>query len=242
MKNYRSSIPKAARERVVSTHESNGEKQKAEYLLNGKVVGVRQFDVDGEIATETPFKNGVIHGIVYCFESGPDGRARVNFAEPYRNGLAYGTARQWSLDGEKLIGTYTMKHGTGLDLWRNWDYERKHYYLSEARYLEDGKWHGFEWWLDEDQTTVFEEHHFWKNLQHGIQREWNNEGRLRRGFPRYWLNNERVTKRKYLRAQASDRSLPPFRAADNLPRRNFPPEVMAAIKSSAEIPVPPAVD
>jgi hypothetical protein len=39
MKNYRSSIPKAAQERVVSTHESNGQKKKVEYVLKGEVVG-----------------------------------------------------------------------------------------------------------------------------------------------------------------------------------------------------------
>jgi len=242
VKNYRSSIPKVARERVVSTHESNGEKQKVEYLFNGEVVGVRWFDKNGEMATETPFKNGVIHGTLYYFDDSFDGSLKVIFAEPYRNGFAHGTARQWSLDGETLIGTYTMKHGTGLDLWRNWGYESEHYYLSEARYLKDGKWHGFEWWLNEDQKTLHSENHFWKDLQHGIEREWNSAGRLRRGYPRYWVKNERVSKRQYLRAQAKDRNLPPFRAADNLPRRNFPPEVLAAIKSSAEIPVSPAVD
>src|SRR2546422_3391309 len=30
-------------------------------------------------------------------------------AEPYTNGLPHGTARQWSQDGSKLMGSYTMR-------------------------------------------------------------------------------------------------------------------------------------
>lgn len=223
MKHYRSSIPKAARERVLANHRMGRKKYRAEYLLNGEVVGVRQFDENGHLEFECPMRNGVAHGMLYDIDDGI-----VTFAEPYRNGLAHGTAKQWSHDG-KLIGTYTMNHGTGLDLWRvkcNWGNGRV--YLSEARYVKEGKWHGFEWWLDENQKSVHSEHHFWENLQHGIERQWNDQRRLRRGFPRYWVNNQQVTKRQYLRARAKDGNLPPFRKSDNRPRRKFPPEVLEA--------------
>jgi hypothetical protein len=36
-----------------------------------------------------------------------------------------------------------MQHGTGIDLWRNC--HDRFVYLSEARYVRDGKWHGFDW-------------------------------------------------------------------------------------------------
>jgi hypothetical protein len=228
MKHYRSSIPKSARERVLATHLQGPQKYKAEYRVNGKVVGVRQFDRSGQLELERPMRNGLLHGTLYSCDDGV-----VTFAEPYRAGLAHGTARQWSNDGE-LIGTYTMKHGTGLDLWRqktNWGTGRV--FLVEARFIKEGKWHGFEWWLNEDQKSIHDEHHFWANLQHGIQRSWNSKGRLRRGYPRYWVNNEQVTKRKYLRACAKDPSLPPFRKSDNRPNRKFPSEVLAAINLTA---------
>lgn len=220
MRHYRSSIPKEARERVVADRIAGRMKFKAEYILNRKVVGIRQFDENGLLEFECPLRNGVMHGTLYDFWDGV-----VTFAEHYSNGLAHGTARQWSPDGE-LIGTYTMRRGTGLDLFRakdHWGHGRV--YLSEARYIKEGKWHGFEWWLNEDQKSVHGEHHFWENLQHGIQRSWNSEGRLRRGFPRYWVRNVRVTKRKYLRECLKDSSLPPFREQDNLPSRRFPREV-----------------
>jgi len=149
MKNYRSSIQKEARERILATRLTGTRKYKTEYTLNGKVVGIRQFDENGLLEFECPLRNGVTHGTLYDFTDGV-----VTFAEHYTNGLADGTAKQWSADGE-LIGTYTMKHGTGLDLWRaknNWG--RGRVYLSEARFVKEGKWHGFEWWLNEDQTSA----------------------------------------------------------------------------------------
>jgi len=117
MKNYRSSIPKAAQERIVATYVMGPQKYKAEYILNGEVVGFRFFEENGNLMSETPLKNGRQHGTQYFFDQG-----RVDFCETYLNGLAHGIAKQWSPDDE-LIGTYTMKHGTGLDLWcckNNW--------------------------------------------------------------------------------------------------------------------------
>jgi len=224
MKHYRSSIPKTAKERILATHRTGKEKYKAEYFVDGNVVGIRYFDQSGQIELERPLKDGLFHGMLYSFEDGV-----VISAEPYRNGLAHGLAKQWSFDGE-LIGTYTMKHGTGLDLWRckkNWGDKRV--FLAEARFLKDGKWHGFEWWLNEDQKSVHDEQHFWENLQHGVQRSWNCRGRLRRGYPRYWVEGRQVSKRDYLRARTNDPSLPPVRESDNRPRRKFPSEVLAAM-------------
>jgi hypothetical protein len=47
VKHYRSSIPKAARERVASTYEPNRAKHKAEYVLDGRIVGLPSFGKDG---------------------------------------------------------------------------------------------------------------------------------------------------------------------------------------------------
>ncbi|HEY4359054.1 MAG TPA: hypothetical protein VGN16_25130 [Acidobacteriaceae bacterium] len=229
MKHYRSSIPAAAEEQIVSTHASNGSKQQVNLVFEGEVVGSRWFDREGLMASETPLKNGKAHGTLYYFDDEMDGPLRVTFAEPYRNGLAHGTAKQWSAYDGRLLGTYTMKHGTGLDLWRVETCGGSSAYLAEARYHRDGKWHGFEWWLQEDQTSVHKENHFSENLQHGIVREWNAAGRLRRGYPQYWFKGEKVSQKQYLRACTRDASLPPFHTSDNLPQRSFPAEVLAAI-------------
>ena len=240
MKNYRSSIPQSAEERIVATHGSTGKKKTAEFAIDGKIVGYRFFDEEGNLALERPLKDNGIDGTQYYFGS-VEGRLVVTFAEPYRNGLAHGVVRQWAEDGTP-IGTHSMKCGTGIDLWRHRVMEcsvevcrLKGYYLHEARYIKGGKWHGFEWWLNEDGKGVHEENHFHEDLQHGIERQWNHAGKLSRGYPRYWVRNERVTKRQYLRACAKDSSLPPFRADDNRPEREFPPEVAAAVTAAHKI-------
>ena len=61
---------------------------------------------------------------------------------------------------------------------------------------------------------------------HGIERSWNQQGLLHRGYPRYWLNDARVTKSQYVRACADDPALPPFHERDNRPQRRFPSEVI----------------
>ena len=223
LKHYRSSIPKAARERVTATFVSGPQKYKAEYVLNGKVVGIRHFHETGELAFEQPLKNGLLHGTVYR----SDEPGKLTSAEPYRNGLPHGIAKQWSEDG-KLIGTYSMKHGTGVDLWWSRYEQDRPPHLTEVRHLHEGKRHGVEWWLNEDHS-LWQEHHFWNNHAHGIERMWNLHGRLRRGYPRYWVNDVRVTKRQYIRACANDPSLPPFREKDNRPHRRFPPEIKARL-------------
>jgi hypothetical protein len=231
IKHYRSSIPIEAKERVTARHIRGRKRYKTECWLNGKLVGVRFFDEFGNIQRENPLRNGLLHGTVYCFDFDVNSRStnQVEFAEPYVNGLAHGTARQWSEDGE-LLGTYTMRHGTGVDLWRQKnDWGNGRTYLSEARYIRDGKWHGFEWWLNEDQKSVWQERHFQFDQLHGIERDWNHEGRLRRGFPRYWVNGVRVTKRQYLRAAESDSTLPSYRESDNHPKREFPPEIVLSL-------------
>ncbi len=173
MRRYRSSIPKVAKEHILATYIAGPQKYKSEYRLGRKVVGVRYFENSGALQSEVPLKDGKRLGTVYFFEQGA-----VVWSEPHSNGFAHGTARQWSESGD-LIGTYNMKRGTGLDLWRCERIgETGSIYLSEARYLKDGMYHGFEWWLNEDQRSVHNECHFWRDHKHGIERVWNVEGRF----------------------------------------------------------------
>ncbi len=159
--------------------------------MNGKVVGIRHFHETGELENECPLRNGLIHGITYR----SDVPGELLSAAPYSNGLPHGTAKQWSSDG-KLIGTYRMTHGTGVDLWWNPCFENGLSYLSEARYFKDGNPHGFEWWLNQDQRSVSSERHFQNGELHGIERLWNQQGGLRRSYPRYWVKGARMTRRQ----------------------------------------------
>lgn len=215
---YRSSIPDNAEERVTATH-ADGSKQRAEYWLDGQRVGARSFFESGEPESDTALRDEMYHGICYRW----DMPGTLISAIPYENGLEHGIAHQWSSDGTYL-GSYTMEHGTGVDLWRS-ECRGGPPTLSEARYYRGSRRHGFEWWINADQRSVWEEGHYADGEPHGILRQWNQHGRLRRGYPQYYVHGKRVTKREYLRASQLDPSLPPFSAEDNLPARTFPPEV-----------------
>lgn len=225
MLHYRSSIPEKATERAIATFLKSPAKYKAEHRLKGALVGVRFFFETGELQGERPLRDGKTHGMVYrC-----DVPGRVLSREPYRDGLPHGVARQWDNDGT-LIGSWKMKRGTGWDLWRCAGEGGVH--LTEAGEMKAGNLHGFEWWLNEDHRSVHAEAHFWLGQRHGIERSWNAKGRLRRGYPRYYVRQQRVDKKNYLKARLNDPALPPFRVEDNLPARRFPAEVRDAIRAT----------
>jgi antitoxin component YwqK of YwqJK toxin-antitoxin module len=218
---YKTSIPANAKPRAgVMCAGSTG--KRLDYYLRGKLVGTRHFDEHGQLELEIPLRDGLRHGTEYTWFWGD----WLSSAEPFHAGKAHGVARQWSATG-KLIGTYKMVHGTGIDLWRGAveGSEEGPYYLSEVWYLRDGNLHGFNWWIKEDQKTVSVERHYQNGQPHGIEREWNSQGRLSRGFPKYFIHGEPVDKRSYLRAADFDATLPRFQLKDNQPQRKFPPEI-----------------
>jgi hypothetical protein len=218
---YQSDIPANAEERIAPMCDGSPGKQ-VEYLIDGKLVGTRCWDEDGYLTLETPYKNGLVHGVKYTWYF--DGV--LTSAEPYFEGKPHGIAKQWSASGE-LMGTYEMVHGTGIDLWWNsFDCsDEPPFILTEAHYMLEGRLHGFTWWINDDQASVLVERHFRHGVPHGIEREWNENGRLCRGYPRYYVGGERLDKRRYLRAAGADSTLPPFLVEENEPLRIFPTEI-----------------
>jgi hypothetical protein len=211
-------MPGNAAERVVERY-GGGAKLQAEYRIARELVGVRYFHETGEPAFEYALRGGKRHGVEYRWDS----PGRITSAIPYAEGVLHGTAKQWDDDG-RLIGTYKIVRGTGIDLWRQ-QREDGSVYLAEVFRWRNGQPHGFEWWINEDQRSIYIERHWRDGLLHGIEREWNERGGLRRGFPKYHVGGEQVAKRQFLRACRSDLTLPPFRKADIRPRRSFPVEI-----------------
>ena len=219
---YLSSIPADAREKVTARYGKIG-KKRAEYYVGKEFVGIREFFITGEPESEWALQNGIRHGTHYrWYEPG-----KLLSCAPYENGGAHGTAFEWARDG-RLLGSYTMERGTGIDLWWE-DWSDGSVNLAEVHYECDGKNHGFEWWLNTD-ASLWQERHWHEGNLHGIEREWNHEGGVRRGYPRYYLHSERVTKRQYLKACTKDTTLPPFRSEDNFPQRAFPPEIAVHLR------------
>ena len=217
MRRFRSSIPSAARARVISRHAS-GAPGHVEYLVGRALIGYRHFDADGELILDAGLHRGRRHGREYRLDT----PGKVLSATAYKNGLEHGLARQWSDDG-RLIGTYRMRNGTGIDLWwqETWRKPRRPY-LAEVRFMRSGQRHGFEWWLNDDQRSVWREQHWSEDKAHGIEREWDRKGKLRTGFPKFYVKGECVTRESYQRACVKDPSLPMFRKQDDKPERDFP--------------------
>jgi hypothetical protein len=221
MRRPKSDIPAGVTEHVVEEYSrSRGliRLEKRECLFDGRLIGYRYYDDNGRLQIETALKDGTNHGRAIHWND--DGT--LNFIEPYFEGKVHGTAKQYQ--NGKVIGTYKMSHGTGYDVWRNQIADGP-IYVSEIHSMRDGSMHGFEWWLNEDQKSVHEEKHWYGGSYHGIEREWHWSGKLRRGYPKYWVHGEAVTKRQYVKLAQKDPTLPPFRLKDNLPRREFPPEI-----------------
>lgn len=217
---FRSSIPRHAEERITARHP-NGAKSTVEYFVGGQRVGARGFDAEGNLQGDCGWRDGQLHGTSYRIDT----PGRLLSATPYSRGLEHGIARQWGEDG-RLLGTYRMHHGTGIDLWwgETWRKPRRRY-LAEVCFHRRGQPHGFEWWINEDQVSVNEERHWRDGQKHGIERDWNLKGRLRQGYPKYFVAGQQVPRRQYIKAAASDASLPQFRKAENRPRRIFLPVI-----------------
>ena len=214
LKQLRAIIPPDSRERVVERWPT-GQKMRAFYYRDGLKVGFRYWDANGTLSMEYGIKENLMHGPFREFDS----EGRLYHHNFYQFGKEPGLARQYA--NGKLIGSYRMKHGSGADLW----YFSKGC-LAEERYYQDGKWHGFERWWHPGNKTVWQESHFCMDLKHGIRREWNSQGKLRRGYPQYFIQDRKVTRCKYLSAARSDATLPRFTEKDNLPRRSLPSKFM----------------
>ncbi len=88
--------------------------------------------------------------------------------------------------------------------------------------MKHGKMHGFEWWFDCEDGRLWSETQWHAGMRHGIERNWITGKRSIFGKPIFWINGERATRREYIKASETDKSLPPFRNEDDLPARAFP--------------------
>jgi antitoxin component YwqK of YwqJK toxin-antitoxin module len=232
MNRLKSDIPPGAVEQLVSEYRQENRQQgtliyyrTVDCILNGQVVGRRYYTPDGTLVMETPLKDGRKHGREFTWSE--DGM--LLSVEPYVKGKIHGTVKQYGFSG-KPIGSYRLIHGTGFDIWRS---ERiaGRVTISEIHSLQDGLPHGYEWWFTDDGGSLWHERHWRAGTYNGIERMWNSHGKLKRGYPKYWIMGQTVAKRKYIQAAKSDQTLPVFREQDNSPQRKFPVEIEKLLSS-----------
>ncbi|MFT7618405.1 MAG: hypothetical protein ACI97A_002048 [Planctomycetota bacterium] len=231
--NYKTDIPLEAEKVDLVEVPGNGYViSGAEYLINGEKVGERYWNEYGFLCQEFAMKNGEKNGRCYDFSFG----GKLSLVEPYFEGKPHGVAIQFSESG-KVMGTYELKHGSGIDLWRDhFDGQKNNpVYLAEVHYLKDWVQDGFSWFINEDQKSVWMESFFSKSHLHGyvgIERQWDIEvASLDKGYPKFSIGDEEVTKEAYQLICKEDPSLLPYREADDSPERTFPPEIEAHLYS-----------
>jgi len=188
-------------------------------FMGTNLVGQRVYNSHGVLVIETPIKDGLKHGREITWD---DSRKLISI-EPYVNGKIHGIAKQFGQNG-KVLGTYKMFHGTGYDIWRQ-ENEDKEVFVAEIHGLKDGLPHGYEWWFASAKQDLFRERHWQNGSLHGVERIWNKAGKLKRGYPKFFISNQVVSKQKYIKATFIDSSLPAFCEKDNSTYRNLPLEL-----------------
>jgi hypothetical protein len=170
---------------------------------------------DGELGHVQPFDaNGKGHGIEIERDSG-----RTTWCAQWVHGKQHGLVIQFDARGQPLLVTRFVR-GRGTDIWIDCGK------VSEVREMVDGRPHGSVRWGD--PRRPWEEEHYCRGERHGIFRQWS-DGTLQKGFPQFYLNDSRVTRRAYLAAQAIDPSLPRYDKRDDVNLRVMPPVVREAI-------------
>lgn len=164
-----------------------------------------------------------MHGNHYEWFSG-----KLVFFQKIKNGMAHGIAKQWSSENGKLLGSFKMNHGNGIDLW--WQEWPGKPHLSEAIFLRNNVPHRFEWLLNHTGKSVHFEQHWFNGKWHGIHRCWKNSRTLDKGFPKFFIQNRQVSKTQYLKACENDSTLPKYNSADDHWFRKFPASIKQHFK------------
>lgn len=180
------------------------------FFLRKRLVARVYWHDNGAIERETHFdEDGRMHGTEREFHR----NGKMAYRASWVHGRQHGWQEQWDERGRLVVRT-RFHHGTGLDAWFTLGR------LSETREYLDGTLHGFQrWW--QDRRSIWAEAHYVGGREHGVFREWR-DGKLRRGFPKFWVNGAQITRRAYVRAVATDVSLPRLDPRDDARRRKAP--------------------
>ncbi|MGH2396163.1 MAG: toxin-antitoxin system YwqK family antitoxin [bacterium] len=194
-----------------------------EARLDTRALGQLNWSSDGRLLHERRFDaQGRVHGI----ETERDESGRVVWCATWVDGSMHGPAVQFDDRGRPVLVTHFVR-GCGTDIWASCGK------VTELRELVDGVPHGLERWGD--PRRPWEEGSFFAGQRHGIFREWKSDGTLRKGFPRYYVNGNQVSRRAYDAARASDPSLPPYVARKDLNKRRLPRAVREAFERARNL-------
>ncbi len=204
---YPSDIPEGVDERLLTLDEY-GDTVHACFVA-GEEIARRIRDETGAVIEEVMMSGGIRQGSLRRWFS----NGILRFKTHFETGKEHGVARQFGIDGA-LLGTYEMSNGTGLDIW--WHENGK---IAEERHIVDGLHHGCKLWWNEDGMQVYTERFWQRGRLHGVVREWQEDGRLRPGYPEYYIRSKKVRPAEYAEAAESDPSLIRYHKEHDTPSR-----------------------
>jgi hypothetical protein len=128
-------------------------------------------------------------------------------------------------DRGRPLSVSQFVEGRGFDVWMGGCDEG----ISEIRQLVDGTPHGLTRWGD--PSRPWEEEHFFEGRRHGIFRCWDDDV-LEKGFPKFFVNDKRVSREEYELARQTDAELPAYREQDDDNAREMPAAVVEALREA----------
>jgi hypothetical protein len=206
----------SARAQIVVKGENEASRW-GEALRGDRRLAQLTWSPEGRLLYEKPFDaEGGVHGIeIERSDSG-----EVVWCARWVHGVMHGPAMQFDERGRPVVVT-RFEHGRGTDIWMSGGK------VTEVREMAEGVPHGLVRWGA--PRRPWEEGHFSRGERHGIFREWESDGSLRAGFPRYYVRDTPVPRHQYELERAKDGSLPQYRARDDANRRPMPPSVRDAL-------------
>jgi hypothetical protein len=218
-------IPSNALE-LVTRFDDAGKKLESEFWLRGRRVGRAAWYESGHLAVAVGLRRGIAVGPHVEYHDAPGGP--VSYAEPYVDGKVHGLAKQFDADG-RLILVSPFVRGTGTDYWCDETGQ-----LAEEHPVVRGKLSGRERWWNPDGKSVFAETQYRDGVRHGVAREWLG-GKLRPGFPKFFVAGKERSKRQYLEAAKANASIPLYRPEENNCRRRLPEEFIELKRRAARL-------
>lgn len=209
-------------ETTLKLNGRNSDSLWGEAIMHGRVVAQLVWSPEGKLLHEKPF---AVDGRPNGLEVEYDDAGRVLWLAHWVAGEMHGTAMQFDTNGLPVV-VMEFVHGRGIDVWMSCGD------VSEVRTTYNGIPDGLVRWGD--PTRPDEEEHFARGKRHGIFRSWDS-GRVRPGYPIFYVDDVEVTREAYLSACAADCTLPPYNESDDANERNMPPAVRDGLQRAEQL-------
>lgn len=181
-----------------------------EFMLAGQRIAQVVWAPNGSLLSERHFDR---HGRVHGLEISRHEDGSVEWQMPWLRGQMHGVARQRDTEGRDLYRSRFVR-GSGVDLWVQGGA------ITEFREHSNSLVHGIERWGH--PLLPSEEGHFLRGRRAGVFRRWSGKD-LERGYPRYFIDDEEVTRSRYVEARSDRPELQPDRRRDDRRERQMPP-------------------